>query len=456
MDSPQARIAFGRFVADPQRRLLLRDGRLVPLNGKAFELLLLFIERPGVALTRAALYDRLWPHSAVEDGNLSQTVYLLRRALDPAGDGRAFIETLPRYGYRFVAPVHTAAQTPTAANIGAWPFVRIAVAALFLTLATPGARGAPHPVPQAQAAYAQGLYQLSLRTHNALLYAREYFRTALHSDPRNADAYAGIAAAQALLAEYDTSRAAANDVAQAARDCNRALAIDSADSQALAVAGFIAYRFRDDPDLAEADLDRALLLDPENAAAHHWHGVLLLTQGRLTPAIAEFQSAHSLQPTSEVFSRWLARAYVYAQRPEDAMRAATDALRVERDDAPAWIAFARAQEQRGALAQSLQTLRRLARAEPEERFFLTPDEARLEVRLHARNPAQLASAIDRLAAAKQIDPFETALFFLTLGRGNRAAEILRAASPSRVELALERNDPRFHAVGSGPQIESLI
>ncbi len=138
------------------------------------------------------------------------------------------------------------------------------------------------------------------------------------------------------------------------------------------------------------------------------------------------------------------------------MRAATDALRVEDDDAPAWIALARAQEQHGALVQSLQTLQRLDRAEPGERFFLAADEARLEFRLHSRNPAHLAAAIDRLAAAKKIDPFEAALFFLTIGRNGRAAAILRAASPSRVELALERYDPRFNAIASGLQIDALI
>src|SRR5579862_6726416 len=94
-------IAFGPFRVRPSRRQLLRDGNVVRLNGKSFELLMAFLGSGGRVLTREEIYQRLWGERIVEEANLSQTIYLLRRALDPDGDGRCFIETIPRVGYRF-------------------------------------------------------------------------------------------------------------------------------------------------------------------------------------------------------------------------------------------------------------------------------------------------------------------------------------------------------------------
>src|ERR1700682_1603065 len=99
------RLAFRPFTFDREERGLRRDGRTVPLAPKVAEALGLLLAEPGALVEKNALRDTLWPAGFVEDGNLTQTIYLIRRALDPQGDGRAFIETTPRRGYRFVAPV---------------------------------------------------------------------------------------------------------------------------------------------------------------------------------------------------------------------------------------------------------------------------------------------------------------------------------------------------------------
>src|SRR4029077_14505381 len=104
-------VAFDRFVFDPERRTLSRDGEAIVLQGKAFELLAILVGSRSVPVSRQSLYDRLWPNTVVEDGNLTQAVYLLRRALDPCGNGRRFIETVPRFGYRFAMPINGAERT---------------------------------------------------------------------------------------------------------------------------------------------------------------------------------------------------------------------------------------------------------------------------------------------------------------------------------------------------------
>ncbi len=96
---------FGPFRVDPARRLLLRDGEVVPLAPKAFEMLLLLVENSGQVLEKRELLEVLWPGSIVEEANLTQTIYLLRRALADGSGGQQFIETMPKRGYRFVAEV---------------------------------------------------------------------------------------------------------------------------------------------------------------------------------------------------------------------------------------------------------------------------------------------------------------------------------------------------------------
>jgi DNA-binding winged helix-turn-helix (wHTH) protein len=97
--------SFGHFQVDPYRRALWRDGKVVPLAPKAFEMLLLLVENQGRVLEKQELMDHLWPGSVVEEANLSQTVYLLRRALAEGSDERQYIETIPKRGYRFVAKI---------------------------------------------------------------------------------------------------------------------------------------------------------------------------------------------------------------------------------------------------------------------------------------------------------------------------------------------------------------
>jgi Tol biopolymer transport system component/DNA-binding winged helix-turn-helix (wHTH) protein len=92
---------FGPFLLDAANRSLLREGHLVPLKQKAVETLLLLVRHNGEVVRKDDLMSWLWPDSFVEEANLTQNVYLLRKAL---GDAR-YIETVPRRGYRFSAEV---------------------------------------------------------------------------------------------------------------------------------------------------------------------------------------------------------------------------------------------------------------------------------------------------------------------------------------------------------------
>ena len=101
---------FGPFRLDACERLLLRDGQVVPLTPKAFDVLLALIEQRGRLLEKEALLKAVWPDSFVEEGNLADNISRVRKALGEGENGQKFIETIPRRGYRFVAEVRQAPE----------------------------------------------------------------------------------------------------------------------------------------------------------------------------------------------------------------------------------------------------------------------------------------------------------------------------------------------------------
>jgi DNA-binding winged helix-turn-helix (wHTH) protein len=103
-----ATYAFEGFVLDPGQRLLTRDGAPVEVNSRYLDALLLMLENPGQLITRDRFLDHVWKGVPVTDEALSQCIANLRRQLgDDAGKPR-FIETVPKHGYRFIAPVEAA------------------------------------------------------------------------------------------------------------------------------------------------------------------------------------------------------------------------------------------------------------------------------------------------------------------------------------------------------------
>ncbi len=96
---------FGVFRIDASKRLLLKDGEVVPLTPKAFETLLLLVEKSGQLVSKDELMSRLWPDTVVEEGSLTRNVYLLRKTLGEERGQHLYIVTVPGQGYRFVADV---------------------------------------------------------------------------------------------------------------------------------------------------------------------------------------------------------------------------------------------------------------------------------------------------------------------------------------------------------------
>lgn len=115
---PSACYEFDSFRLDAARSLLLRDGEQVSLPPKTLETLLLLVREAGRVIRKEEFIARIWPDCFVEEGNLTQHIFTLRKALGEGPHDHRYIVTVPGQGYRFVAPVRELLLTDDGAADG--------------------------------------------------------------------------------------------------------------------------------------------------------------------------------------------------------------------------------------------------------------------------------------------------------------------------------------------------
>ena len=120
---------FGPFRVDARERRLLRDGELVPLTPKVFEILLALVQNSGHVLSKDEVMQLVWPNTIVEEGNIARNISTLRNALGERPLERKYIETVPWRGYRFIASVKEVPEEsvrPAIGSLAILPFVNVA------------------------------------------------------------------------------------------------------------------------------------------------------------------------------------------------------------------------------------------------------------------------------------------------------------------------------------------
>ena len=96
---------FGPFRFDAMERVLYRGAEVVPLTPKVADTLLILLSRRGSVVEKAELLRLVWPDTFVEEGGLARNISMLRKILEDEAEGCRYIETIPKRGYRFVAPI---------------------------------------------------------------------------------------------------------------------------------------------------------------------------------------------------------------------------------------------------------------------------------------------------------------------------------------------------------------
>lgn len=120
-------LEFEGYRLDASERRLSKEGAVVPLAPKAFELLIYLVRNSGHLLTKEQLLDAVWPGTFVEEANLANNISLVRRVLGRRRNGSEFVETVPRHGYRFTAPVEKASEpaAPRIDSVAVLPFLNL-------------------------------------------------------------------------------------------------------------------------------------------------------------------------------------------------------------------------------------------------------------------------------------------------------------------------------------------
>jgi DNA-binding winged helix-turn-helix (wHTH) protein/tetratricopeptide (TPR) repeat protein len=108
-----APFVFSGFILDAAERTLTKDGVAIPLPHRAFDLILLLVVRAPHLVTKATIMSKVWSQAFVEETNLAVAISLLRKQLgDDDPQNRRFIQTVPKLGYRFIAPVSRMEEEP--------------------------------------------------------------------------------------------------------------------------------------------------------------------------------------------------------------------------------------------------------------------------------------------------------------------------------------------------------
>src|SRR5437879_3477469 len=106
---------FGRFRLDPNGRVLFRGDRAVRLPPKAADILLVLVQNAGSVVEKKDLLKHVWQDAFVEEGSLTRTISILRKALEDPSREQELITTIAKRGYRFAAPVMESPERPARA-----------------------------------------------------------------------------------------------------------------------------------------------------------------------------------------------------------------------------------------------------------------------------------------------------------------------------------------------------
>ncbi len=509
--SPGSVLRFGVFQVNLAARELRKHGVRFRLPGQPFCILSILLEKPGEVITREEIRRRLWSSDTFVDfeHSLNTAIKKLRAALGDSPENSRYIETVPRVGYRFIAPVEQVSVTaPTVADASvvmdrsgvpaaavdvagkrrermllevaivlvvvpsaylAWsrfrsrpqPQVKIASEIRNASNGHESARSNGQPVlspksGEAHDLYLKGLYFWNKRTVAGLQQAIEYFQQATTIDPNYALAYASLANSYTLLTAY-SSASATLYMSQARAAALRALELDENLAEAHTALALIVQNHDWDWQTSEKEYRRAIELNPNYATAHHWYAEHLMWLGRFDEALSESERARQLDPLSLIIATDHGAILYYSRQYDRAIEQLRLVLRKDPTFGRAAGIITSAYVEKGMFAQALsdaETLRRLYGEGPAYWMTLTYIYGRAGQLERARHQLE---KLEKLSRHGQVDP--VSMTWAHLGMGNKEealADLEKAYSEHFSMLTTLKVEPGYDPLRSDPRFQDLL
>lgn len=327
---------FGPFTLDATRRRLIRDGEPVVVPPKALDVLQILLENRGRTVDKGDLMNRVWPDTAVEDANLTQSVFVLRRALGDEPQDPRYIATVARRGYRFVGSASQTGDDPLAQE-----------------------RRRPHHTanPEAYHAYLKGRHYWSKRDADGVRAAIGFFRQAIDLDPTYALAYVGLAECFVLRWVHGWTTAT-DAVLTAKAAATRAIEIDDSVAEAHAALGVLRMMSERDWPGAGQSFRHAIELAPAYPTTRNWYANYIAAIGQTDDAVREAEHAMRLDPLNVTWRMGVGHMLFLARRYEEAVKKESEALDI---DAQFWLShwvLGMTYEQLGDLPRAVDALQR--------------------------------------------------------------------------------------------------
>ncbi len=280
------------------------------------------------------------------------------------------------------------------------------------------------------------------------------FEEAIHENPYNALAYAGLASATALIGQVPNDGMPPQEAKPKARDsAQRALQLDSRLAEAHAVLGNVAMSYDWDFPAAEKEFKTAIELNPNYTFAHEWYAHLLMVEGRFDEALAESGHVLELEPATPLFHVVKAEIFYHARRYDEAIGESLSIVTTHPDFVLAYYWLGCAYREKKMYPEAIATFERARKMTGDWPFIVM---AAGHAQALAGNTVEAANALHKLAQMKKtrlVPDIYPAAIYVGLGKKDEAFRLLALAYQERVDrlvyLGVEpmadplRSDPRF-------------
>jgi eukaryotic-like serine/threonine-protein kinase len=305
----------------------------------------------------------------------------------------------------------------------------------------------------------KGRYFWTKRTPESIQKAIGLFGQAIDTDPTYAYAYAGLSACYVSLGfSFDVGSLPPNEaIPKAKAAASKAIEIDDSLAEAHNPLAFIRLNYDWDSAGAEREFKRALDLNPGYADAHHWYAHYLIATGRPEESLAESNRALELDPLSPIMSTHLGWLYYYLRRNDQALSQLGKTLELDPNYGLAHWYIGLVKEQQGRYDEALD---RMSRAVELLHGNLVVEADRAHALALSKRTAEAEESLGgllTLSRTRYVNPVETALVYIGLGKSDEAFRWLDRAYEERSDLLVYlRVDPRFDPIRSDPRFAELI